>query len=96
MRELDLGGRSPPKDSITSTDGQGLLRRFAAFCERTDRASLIRRSFPFERERIMRQNISDEWTKETQRDWTANAHYLDRLDRVYPDAPRRAPEQEQA
>jgi hypothetical protein len=44
----------------------------------------------------MRQNISDEWTKETQRDWTANAHYLDRLDRVYPDAPRRAPEQEQA
>jgi hypothetical protein len=33
-------------------------------------------------------NLTDDWMQETQRDWTANAHYLDTLDRVYPDDAR--------
>lgn len=31
-------------------------------------------------------NIGDEWLAETPHDWIVNAHYLDNLDRIYPDA----------
>jgi hypothetical protein len=33
-------------------------------------------------------NLTDDWLRESRRDWIANAHYLDALERVYPDDER--------